>query len=177
MSYFIKNQIQSEYEQKFNGLREFVVIDTTGISGLDNNLFRGELKKKGIHLSVVKNSLMRLTLKKMGMENAGDIFETGPCVGVYGGDSVVDVAKEVITWSKKIKNVAPKGAYVEGSVIKGDKNVLALSKMPTRAELQGQVVQLVKSPAARLAGAILSQGSTIAGCLKTLIEKKEKEAA
>lgn len=176
MSYFIKNQIQGEYEQKFNGLREFVVIDTTGISGIDNNRLRGELKKKGMHLAVVKNSLMRLTLKKMGMDSAKDIFQSGPCVVVYGGDSVIDVAKEVVTWAKKLTNIKPKGAFVDGIMMKGDK-VPALSKMPTRAELQGQVVQLVKSPGAKLASAILSPGSKIAGCLKTLIENKEKEAA
>ncbi|MCE5186709.1 MAG: 50S ribosomal protein L10 [Planctomycetaceae bacterium] len=176
MSYFIKNQIQSEYEQKFQNLREFVVIDTTGISGIDNNTFRGEMRKKGIHLTIVKNSLMRLTLKKMGMENASDIFKSGPCVVVYGGQSVVDVAKEVVAWNRKLTNIKPKGAYVEGTVMKGE-NVTALSKMPTRAEMQGQVVQLVLSPGARLAGAIKSQGGIIAGCLKSLIEKKEKEAA
>lgn len=177
MSYFIKNQIQSDYEKKFDGVTEFVVIDTTGISGLDNNLFRGEMKKKGIHLAVVKNSLMRLTLKKMGLENAGEVFQSGPCVVVYGGDSVIDIAKEVVTWSKKLTNIKPKGAYVDGSVMKGDKKVGELSKMPTRAELQGQVVQIALTPGSKLAGAILAPGSAIAGCLKTLIENKEKEAA
>lgn len=176
MSYFIKNQIQGEYEQKFSGMREFVVIDTTGINGLDNNYLRGELKKKGIHLSIVKNSLMRLTLKKMGMEKAADIFQTGPCVVVYGGESIVDVAKEVVFWTKKLKNVKPKGAFVEGTLMAGEQ-VADLSKMPTRIEMQGQVVQLILSPGAKLASAILGSGSAIAGCIKTLIENKEKEAA
>jgi large subunit ribosomal protein L10 len=176
MSYFIKNQIQSEYDSKFSGLREFIVIDTTGINGIDNNIFRGEMKKKGMHLSIVKNSLMRLTLKKMGMDRAADIFDSGQCVVVYGGDSVVDIAKEVVTWTKKLKNVKARGAFVEGTVMPGEK-LVDLSKMPTRAEMQGQVVQLILSPGAKVAGAIASQGGIIAGCLKSLIEKKEKEAA
>jgi large subunit ribosomal protein L10 len=177
MSLFIKNQIQNDYEKKFDGVTEFVVIDTTGISGLDNNLFRGEMKKKNMHLSVVKNSLMRLALKKKGMENAGQVFQSGPCVVVYGGDSVIDVAKEVLVWGKKFKAIKPKGAYVDGCVMKGDNAVAALSKMPTRAELQGQIVQIALTPGSTLASAILSPGSAIAGCLKTMIENKEKEAA
>ena len=48
MSYFVKSLVQGEYEQKFDGVSEFVVIDTTGISGVDNNILRGELKEKGI---------------------------------------------------------------------------------------------------------------------------------
>ncbi|HPO70756.1 MAG TPA: 50S ribosomal protein L10 [Anaerohalosphaeraceae bacterium] len=171
MSYFIKNLIQSEYEKKFKDVREFVVIDSTGINGIDNNILRGELLKKGIRMAVVKNSLMRLTLDKMQMASASALFKSGPCTVVYGGDSVVDVAKEIVEWTKKSTFIKPKGAYVDGMVVKD------LAKMPTRAELQAQVVQLVLSPGARVAGAVCGAGSMIAGCIKTLIEKREKEAA
>ncbi|MCI0498903.1 MAG: 50S ribosomal protein L10 [Planctomycetales bacterium] len=176
MSYFIKNLIQNEYEAKFNGVREFVVVDTTGISGIDNNILRGELLKKGIRMGVVKNSLMRLAVQKMDMAGAAAIFKSGPCTVVYGGDSVVDIAKEVVAWSKKFSAVKPKGAYVDGTVVSAD-GVKDLAGMPTRAQLQGQVVQLVLSPGARLAGAILGSGGVIAGCIKSIIEKREKDAA
>jgi large subunit ribosomal protein L10 len=175
MSYFVKNLVQNEYEKKFDGVSEFIVIDTTGISGIDNNVLRGELLKKGIRMTVVKNSLMRLAMANMEMDNAGSIFESGPCTVVYGGDSVVDVAKEVVDWAKKIKDIKPKGAFVDGTVMASE-GVKDLSKMPTRIELQGQVVQLVKSPGANVAGALLGPGGVIAGCVKSLIEKLEEAA-
>lgn len=175
MSYFVKNLVQGQYEKKFDGVNEFVVIDTTGISGNDNNMLRGELKNKGIRLTVVKNSLMRLALQSKGMEDACSIFESGPCTIAYGGDSVVDVAKEIIDWGKKIKAIKPKGAYVDGTLMPGE-GVKALSKMPTRAELQGQVVQLVQSPGLNVAGALVGPGGVIAGCVKSLIEKLEEAA-
>jgi large subunit ribosomal protein L10 len=176
MSYFIKNLIQNEYEAKFAGIREFVVVDTTGINGIDNNVLRGELLKKGIRMGVVKNSLMRLALQKMNMEAASAIFKSGPCTVVYGGDSAVDIAKEVVAWSKKISAIKMKGAYVDGTVVSGE-GVKDLAKMPTRIEQQAQVVGLVLSPGSRLAGAILGSGGVIAGCIKSLIEKREKDAA
>jgi large subunit ribosomal protein L10 len=176
MSYFVKNLVQSHYEKKFEGVSDFVVIDTTGISGIDNNILRGELKSKGIQLAVVKNSLMRLALQNMGMESACSIFEAGPCTVAYGGDSAVDVAKEIIDWGKKIKAIKPKGAYVDGTLMSGD-GVKDLSKMPTRAALQGQVAQIVLSPGSNVAGALLGPGGVIAGCVQSLIEKLEKEAA
>lgn len=176
MSYFIKGLVQNEYKSKFAEVGEFVVIDTTGIGGVDNNVMRGDLKVRGIRLTIVKNSLMRSAMKDTDKSTAVDLFAAGPCAVVYGGDSVVDVAKAVVDWSKKLKTIALKGAYVDGMVV-DSKGVEDLSKMPSRIELQGQVVQLAQSPGARLAGAIVGPGSLIAGCIKSLIEKLEKEAA
>ncbi len=175
MSYVVKGFIQDEYSRRFEGMSEFAVIDTTGIGGVDNNVLRGELKAKGIRLTVVKNSLMRTALKSMDMESAGDLFAAGPCTVAYGGDSVVDVAKELVDLAKKFKEIELKGAYVDGTVVDGE-GVTALSKMPSRVELQGQVVQLAQSPGANLAGAIAGPGSHIAGCIKSLIEKLEEAA-
>ena len=70
MSYLVKNLVQNEYEKLFSDISEFVVVDMTGVSGVDNNILRGELKKKGIHMTVVKNSLMCLALQKLGMDAA-----------------------------------------------------------------------------------------------------------
>jgi large subunit ribosomal protein L10 len=175
MSYFVKDLVQKEYETAFTDVSEFVVIDTTGIGGIDNNMLRGELKKKGIRMNVVKNSLMCLALKNLGMDAACDAFAAGPCTVVYGGDSVVDVAKEVIDWGRKIKDIKPKGAYVDGMLMAGD-GVKALSKMPTRVELQGQVVQAALTPGANIAGALVGPGGVIAGCIKSLVEKLEDAA-
>lgn len=177
MSYFVKSLVRDEYESKFDGVKEFVVLNMTGTRGVDNNILRGELKKKGIRMMVVKNSLMRLALQKLEMgEAACSVFDSGPCTVAYGGDSVVDVAKELVSWSKKIKTMEFRGAFVDGVAMDGE-GAKALSKMPSRAELQGQVAQLILSPGSNLAGALLGPGGVIAGCVKTVIEKLEKDAA
>ena len=176
MSYFIKGLVQNEYKSKFADVGEFVVIDTTGVGGVDNNVMRGDLKTRGIRLTIIKNSLMRSAMKETDKSTAVDLFAAGPCAVVYGGDSVVDVAKSVLDLSKKLKTIQLKGAYIDGTVV-DSKGVEDLSKMPTRIELQGEVVQLAQSPGTRLAGAIVGSGNLIAGCIKSLIEKLEKEAA
>ncbi len=175
MSYLVKNLVQNEYEKVFNGISEFIVVDLTGVSGVDNNILRGELKKKGIHLTVVKNSLMRMALQKMGLDAACGVFSAGSCTVAYGGDSVVDIAKEIVDLAKKIKAITPKGAYVDGVLMSAD-GVKELSKMLTRVELQGQVVQLALTPGANVAGALLGPGGVIAGCVKSVIEKLEEAA-
>jgi large subunit ribosomal protein L10 len=67
-----------------------------------------------------------------------------------------------------------KGGYLDGQSLSAA-TTTELAKLPSRKELLGMLVSLSGSPGSRLAAAMLSPGGVIAGCLKTLIEKKEKE--
>ena len=177
MSKFVKELMVEDLQKRFGGLAEFLVVTTMGIGGNDNNEMRGALLEKGIRVSIVKNSIMRKALAALEKAEASELFTVGPCAIAYGGDSVVDVAKEIEIWAKKLGAIEVKGAYIDGEVLDADL-AKELSKMLSRAELQGQVVMLAFSPGRKVAGAITAPAGYIAGCIKTIIEKaEEKEAA
>jgi large subunit ribosomal protein L10 len=174
MSKYVKGLVQSEFEKRLKGVDSFLVINTTGIGGVANNQLRGELKKKGIKMMVVKNTLAKKTLEKLDMAAAATLL-TGPCTFAFGGDSVIDVAKEFAEITKKYNVVEIKGAFLDGTKFDA-KGAVELAKMPNRAQLQSQVVMLICSPGAKVSAAIISSASRIAGCVKTIIEKGEKAA-
>jgi large subunit ribosomal protein L10 len=175
MSKSVKELLTKELENKFKGVSDFMVLDITGVDGITNNNLRGKFRDKGIKLTMVRNAMMRQAMKSLDKTNAMDLFITGSCTVAYGGDNIVDVAREVAAIPKKI-TVKIRSAYVEGTILSADA-AQSLSKMKSRAELQGEIIMLANSPARRLASAIISPAGKIAGCIKTLADKEEATPA
>ncbi|MCC7192769.1 MAG: 50S ribosomal protein L10 [Phycisphaeraceae bacterium] len=172
MSKPVKNLTTLEYKKRFGDLEGAVLIDIRGITSNDNNKLRAGLQQKKVRVTVVKNNLARRAFDGTKMASISDMLD-GPSALVYGGDSVVTVAREVLAQIKTMENIQVKGALMDGIIFKG-KEVEALSKYPTRSEAQAQVIQVFLGPAAQAIGAIVSAGNTIASLIKAVEDKLEK---
>jgi len=172
MSKPIKNLIVETYKQKFEGLTGAVVLDVRGVPSNANNGLRADLAKDGIRITVVKNSLAKSAFAKTLMEGIGGILE-GPSAMVYGGNSVVEIARLLIEKVKTMPQVQFKGAIMDGELF-GPKQIEALSKYPTKLEAQGQVIQIILGAAGQVISAITGVGGQIASIIEQLEKKLEK---
>jgi len=172
MSKPVKNLIVSAYEEEFEGLDGAVVIDIRGVDSNTNNAIRQELRKKQIHVTVVRNALAR---KALADSKLAGLFEAlrGPSALVYGAESVVDVARSIMEWAKKIEKLDVKGAVLDGEYFDGAAGVKRLSTFPTREEALAKAVQIILSPGGTLLGAVKGPGGKLLGIVKEIQTRLE----
>ncbi|MCL4209986.1 MAG: 50S ribosomal protein L10 [Phycisphaeraceae bacterium] len=173
MSRPVKNLIVDDYKKRFAGVENALVIDVRGVDAKTNNGLRAGLRKKNITVTVVKNTLAKKAFSGTPLAALEQAL-SGPAAIAFGGESVVDVARELIDWAKKIQNLTLRGACLDGQYFDGDAGVKALSKFPTRDEAIARVVTLVLSPAGKVVGAAKGPGGRVMGIVKTIQEKLEK---
>jgi large subunit ribosomal protein L10 len=170
MSRAIKDLVERELKKEYAELDSVLVVGVHGLNGTDANKLRGELRKKGIQVHVIKNRAAKRVLAGTVLAPIGSIL-TGPCAFVSGGQSPVDTAKELLRLAKEYP-----AFQLRSGLIGGEAEILsieAISKLRSKADLQGDIVMLAVSPARRIAGC-LNTGGKIAGCLKAMIAKLEK---
>ena len=176
MSKTVKEMIIRDYKSRFEGFSDAAVISIRGVKAQDTTKLRGNLRKKKVKVQVIRNSLARKAFEGTGLSGLEE-FLTGSNALCYGGQSVVEVARELVAAFKDIPTIELKGAVLDGVLFKGEKGVKELSKYPTREEALGQTVTLILGPARKLAAQIKGPGSNIAGIIKAIETKLEKGEA
>ena len=176
MSKPIKELIVADYKKRFDNLDGALIVDIRGVDANDTNDLRLGLRKKKIRVTVIKNTLAKKAFSGTNLE-ALTAGLNGPTALAYGETSVIDVARELVDWARKIKALTLKGAVLDGHYYDGEKGVKQLSQFPTREEALGQVVQLIFSPAAELVGSVVAPGANLMAIVEAMIQKLEKGEA
>lgn len=177
MSKFVKDMITKDLRNRLEGVDDALLVDVIGLKNDKCVALRQRLRKKNIHLLVIKNSLAARATQGTRLEKA---FENsaGQMALMWGGEDIISLAKEVINIAedKNFAAFAPKGGVMDGQSLAADQ-VKAVSKWPSRKEqlsiLSGQIL----SVGATLSGQLLSCGSKLASQIKKKSEEEGGEKA
>lgn len=176
MSKPVKELIMKQYRERFGEYQDAVLVSIRGVKAVDNNRIRHGLSKKNIRITMVRNALARKSFEGRSLAALNDLM-VGSSALVYGGASVVEVARELVGLVSKYPALEFKGALLDGVIFKGKAGVEELSKFPTREEAIGQGITLILSPARKLVGQITGPASTVAGLVKAIETRLEKGEA
>lgn len=176
MSKPVKEMIIDEYSRRFGELDSALIVDIRGIEANQNNALRIGLLEKDIRVTVVKNTLARKSFAGTPLEALAPALD-GPSALVYGGESIVNAARELVDWAKKVGKLDLKGAVLDGEYFDGEAGVKRLSDFPTKDEAQAKVVQLILTPAQNVVGAAKGPGGRVLGVIKEIEERLERGEA
>jgi large subunit ribosomal protein L10 len=121
----------------------------------------------------VQNRLCKVALKGAGLEAATDLLK-GPTTLVWGGETIVDLAKVLTAEARSVKELQIRGG-VSGGRRLSKEDIETLSKMPGRLEMLGIVAGTFLGPARRVAAQIMAPARGVAAQIRE-IEKKAPPA-
>ena len=126
------------------GQTSFFVVDYQGLPANEVVKLRKELRGVGASLLVAKNTLMHKALSENGFEMR-DLFH-GPSALVLVGEDAVTPIKTLSEFAKKNEKGIPsgKGGVLDGDILDANK-FEAISKLPSKQELRGQIVGVLSS--------------------------------
>src|ERR1700752_4397829 len=122
MSKTVKAMIIREYKSRFQGAKDASLLSVRGVKGTDTTKLRGILRKKKVRVSVVRNSLAKKALEGSGLDALFPLMEGNSAI-VYGGNSVVEIARELTKALPDFPGLEIKGAVLDGQLFKGPAGV------------------------------------------------------
>jgi large subunit ribosomal protein L10 len=175
MSRSMKERMVGEYEQRFSDVADVAVVNTEGIDANQMVALRATLRRRGIRAMRVQNRLARRAVQEGPLAGADVLFD-GPTTLVWGGDSIVDIAKVLTDEAKELQQLEIRGGFSGGAVLT-KRQMQDLSEMPSREELIGQIVGRAVGQAARIVSLATAPASGLLAQIREIEKQGPAEAA
>ena len=144
-----KQAIVEALAERIKGASAGILVDYKGITVSEDTALRTELRKDEVNYTVVKNTLTRKALDKLGMSGLDHVLNGTTSLAI-AADPVAP-ARVIAEFAKKLNGrFEIKGGFLEGKVVPME-TVNALASIPALPVLQAQVLGTMLAPISGLA--------------------------
>jgi large subunit ribosomal protein L10 len=147
-------------------------VDYRGISVPQAAELRGRLRDVDATFRVVKNTLTERAADQAGTETLKALLEGPTALTFVRGDAAL-AAKAIAGFARETDTLAFKGGLLGGETLDPEQ-ITAISRLPARDVLYGQLVGVVASP---ITGLVRGLNALIAGIAIQLSQIVEKKAS
>src|SRR5579863_3740526 len=145
-------------------------VDYRGITVAQVKELRDRLRATDATFRVVKNSLTERAADKAGTEQLKELL-TGPTALTFARGDAAAAAKAVADFARTTDVLSFKGGLMDGATL-SSADVGAISRLPTRDVLYGQLVGIVASPLVGLARTLNALIGGLAVGLGAVLEQR-----
>ena len=159
-----KQAIVEALAERIKNASAGVLVDYKGITVGEDTALRSELRKENVEYTVVKNTLTRKALEKLGMTGLDDILNGTTSLATAENDPIAPF-RIINDYSKKLNDrFNIKAAFMEGKVL-SETEIAEMAALPSKDALYAKVLGTMIAPITGLAvclGQILEQkGGTL----------------
>ncbi|MDQ7781173.1 MAG: 50S ribosomal protein L10 [Planctomycetota bacterium] len=172
MSKVMRQRMSAEYEKMWTGVRDCAVVGFKNIGATQATELRLTLRDSGLKMHLVRNSGAQHAVRKLAWADVERLF-IGPSAIVSGTGDPCQMAKVLLGWADKHKNIEVRGGLLQGSPI-GPEKIRDLAGLPPRKVLMGMVVSAFSAPLAKCVGAHAAVLSKLARCFSAVVEHRGK---
>ena len=137
-----------------------IIVDYQGITVAEDTALRTEMRKEYVEYTVVKNTLTRIAIDRLGMTELDSVLNGSTSLATSSGDPIAPF-RIVADYSKKLGDrFNVKAAFMEGKIL-SEREIEELSALTSKNDLYS-----------KLAGSLNAIISGLAVCLAEVIEQK-----
>ena len=144
-------------------------VDYRGISVTQAAELRNGLREADATFKVVKNRLTKIAAEKAGATELNELLQGPTALTFVKGDTAA-AAKAITSFNKEYEILTYKGG-VMGDTVLDEGRFTAISKLPSRDVLNGQLAGIVASPLVTLARGLGSMISGLAIALQQVADQ------
>lgn len=165
----------AEITEKFKGAEAALLTEYRGLRVAEIAEVRDALRGADAEYKVLKNTLARIAVREVGLEDLVGMLE-GPTAVVFCRGDVAAAAKALDDAAKKFPVIAIKGGTMSGKIFDADQ-AKALARLESREVLLSKVAMLVNSPVQQTANVLSALLRNFGSMLAQVVEQKQGEAA
>ena len=154
-----KNDFVNNMKDEISNSSSIIVAHYSGLSVLETEDLRKEMRENGAKFKVTKNRLTKLALSDTQFKDIADLF-SGPTAIAYSEDPIAP-AKVAVSFEKKYSNFKIIGGGYDGEKIDKDK-INFLATLPSLDGIRAKVISLISSPAQKIAAVVNEPTSKLA---------------
>jgi large subunit ribosomal protein L10 len=155
---------------EIDGSDAVFAVDYRGISVSQAAELRAKLREADATFTVVKNSLTERAADQVGAESLKALLSGPTALTFVRGDAAM-AAKAIADQARATQLLPFKGGLMDGDVLDADQ-IRAISRLPSREALYGQLVGIVASP---ISGLVRTLGGLVGGLAVALGQVREKK--
>jgi large subunit ribosomal protein L10 len=147
-----KQPVVKEIAERIDGAQSLVLVDTRGLTVVQDTELRKALRAEGVSFKVYKNTMMHIAFE--GTDFAGlDQFLAGPSAMAISKEDATAPARVIAKFAKGNDKLEIKGGIVEGKVYDAA-GIAEIAKIPSRETLLSKMLGSLQSPVTNFARVI-----------------------